>query len=166
METVILCALLLFFSLIGFVVPTVLAYYKLVRPLMEKVDNPLMIPPSPVNVEVDMGPFVREVQRIPAKVLQSVQGSVNANKGVLGELISVIKLRAEYDRIIPISNIVDFICIRLPTETREGTVDFVEVKSGKARRLTNEQKQLQKLLEDKKVQFVKVEVETTIEANK
>lgn len=163
METAVVVTFFLVIAAALVCVPIMIVYAKLAR----KIDKTLVFPPPPpVNVEVDMAPFIREAQRIPGKVLQSVQGSVNANKGVLGELITVLKLRAEYDRIIPVSDIVDFICIKLPNDTHPGSVDFVEVKSGKAKRLTTEQKQLQKLLLDKKVQFVKVEVETTIEANK
>jgi len=154
----------LFSTAVLFMLAGIFAHRAIVKPILYR--DPVIVHPQPVNVEVDMAPFVREVQRIPSKVLQSVQGSVNANKGVLGELVSVLKLRAEYDRIIPIGNIADFICIKLPTESREGTIDFVEVKSGGRKRLTAEQKALQKLVEEKKVQFVKVEVETTIASNK
>ena len=106
---------------------------------------------TPVNLASEA--LERHIKDIPNKVLQSIQGSSNVHKGALGELIGYIELRASYDRIIPIGNIVDFICIKFPSSETEGAVDFIEVKSGKAR-LDKDQKKLQQLIKDKRLNFV------------
>lgn len=116
--------------------------------------------PPPPQVNVNMKPVEDAVREIPNRVLKSIQSSVNARKGVLGELIGYIELEAQYDRIIPLGNIVDFVCIRLPSSTKEGCIDFVDIKTGKFARLSKEQKALQQLITDKKINFVKLTVNT------
>jgi len=113
-------------------------------------------PPS-----VDLNPLQKTMEAMPNKLLQSIQGSVNVHKGVLGELIGYVQLRAQYDRIIPLGNIVDFICIKFPKDDQEGCVDFVDVKTGNKKRLSTDQRALQKLIDDKKINFIKMKVETS-----
>ena len=132
---------------------------------------------APPQVTVNLQPLEEAIKGIPTKVLQSIQSSANTKKGALGELIGYIELEAEYDRIIPLGNIVDFMCIKFPDSSRRGMnangemdvgrVDFVDIKTGKSSRLSKDQRELQKLIQDKKVNFVKVKVDTqTSESNK
>lgn len=115
----------------------------------------LNVHPTPVNINLEA--LERSIKDLPNKVLQSIQGSANVHKGALGELIGYIQLRAAYDRIIPIGNIVDFICIKFPEGENEGFIDFVEVKAGNAR-LDKDQKKLQKLIKDKQIKFVTMRI--------
>lgn len=114
---------------------------------------------------IDLRPLEKKItelqEQLPSKILQSITSSTNTYKGTLGELIGYIKLHATYDRMIPIGNIVDFICVVLPTATEPGRIDFVDIKTGKSARLNPDQKALQKLIEDKKINFIKLKVETT-----
>ena len=126
-------------------------YESLIKKIPDDVYNP---PP----VYVDMEGLERRIKDIPNKVLQSIQGSVNTNKGALGELIGYIQLRAQYDRLIPIGNIVDFICIKFDTDDEEGKIDFVDIKTGGSARLSKDQRALQKLIEEKKINLVKLTV--------
>jgi predicted Holliday junction resolvase-like endonuclease len=116
------------------------------------------IPPS--QVHVDLEPLRQKLEAMPTKVLQSIQGSVNNKKGALGELIGMIELKVEYDRVIPLGSIVDFVCIKFPTGDSEGTVDFVDVKTGGKKRLSAAQRDLQKLIDAKQINFIKLKVET------
>lgn len=113
---------------------------------------------TPPPIYVDTEGLERKIKDVPNKVLQSIQGSINTHKGAVGELIGYIELRGRYDRIIPLGNIVDFICIRFPTDKEEGTVDFVDVKTGGSSRLNKDQKSLQCLIDEKKIGFIKLKV--------
>jgi len=117
-------------------------------------------PAPPPQVNVNMKPVEDAVKAIPNKVLKSIQSSVNTKKGALGELIGYIELEAQYDRVIPLGNITDFLCIKLPSDTEEGHIDFVDIKTGKYARLSKEQKALQQLIIDKKINFVKLSIST------
>lgn len=137
------------------------------KKIEEKLSHPLIeIPPQPPpQVNVNMRPMEDAINALPNKVLQSIQSSVNTRKGALGELIGYIELEATYDRIIPLGNIVDFMCIKFPSEENEGCVDFVDIKTGKSSRLSKEQRLLQQLIKDKKINFVKLKVNTTTSEN-
>ena len=100
------------------------------------------------------------ISEIPDKVLKSIVSSTNAKKGALGELIGYIELKASYDRIIPLGNIVDFVGIKFSSEDEPGSIDFIDIKTGKSARLSKDQRNLQKLIEDKYISFVKVKVES------
>lgn len=128
--------------------------------------EPVVIPPQPTpQVNVNMRPMEDAINALPNKVLQSIQSSVNTRKGALGELIGYIELEATYDRIVPLGNIVDFMCIKFPSEENEGCVDFVDIKTGKSSRLSKEQRLLQQLIKDKKINFVKLKVNTQTSEN-
>ena len=125
--------------------------------------------PAP-QVVVNLQPLEDAIRGIPTKVLQSIQSSTNTKKGALGELIGYIQLEAEYDRIIPLGNIVDFMCIKFPKQLSDGVidlgqVDFVDIKTGKSSRLSKDQRELQTLIKDKRVNFVKVKVDTQTSAS-
>jgi hypothetical protein len=129
----------------------------------------------PQITTINMQPLEEAIRSLPNKVLQSIQSSANTKKGALGELVGYTRLQAEYDRIIPLGNIVDFMCIKFPSDSRKGKdpegviemgrVDFVDIKTGKSSRLSKDQRELQKLIKDKRVNFVKMKVETQTSEN-
>ena len=100
------------------------------------------------------------ITEVPEKVLKSVTSSANVKKGALGELVGYVEMKASYDRIIPLGNIVDFIGIKFGCLEEEGHIDFIDVKTGKSARLSKDQKALQQLILDKRINFVKVKVES------
>ena len=100
------------------------------------------------------------ISEIPDKVLKSINSSTNVKKGALGELIGYLELKAKYDRIIPLGNIVDFVGIKFKSADEEGYVDFIDVKTGKSARLSKDQKALQDLIINKNINFIKVKVES------
>lgn len=111
----------------------------------------------PTSLHIDLDPVHKAIDAIPNKVLQSIVSKNNNHKGDLGELVSFMKLGAMYDRVIPLNNVVDFLAIKLPTETTEGYIHFIDSKTGKAS-LSKEQKAVKKLIEEKKVEFIKLRI--------
>lgn len=101
-----------------------------------------------------------KLEGIPNKVLESINGSISNHKGKLAELIAYINLKAGYDKVIPLGNIVDFLGIRFATESDPGTFDFIDIKNGKSARLSHDQKQLQKLIQGQRIQFLKIQITT------
>lgn len=152
-----------------FVFRIILSMRSNLKALREESSKVVERPPAPV-VHVDLSSLKQAIEGLPSKVLHSIQSSTNTKKGALGELIGYIELEAQYDRIIPLGNIVDFMCIKFPDASkqgmssngimREGRVDFVDIKTGKSSRLSKEQRMLQQLIKDKKVNFVKLTVNT------
>ncbi len=115
-------------------------------------------------ITVDLDPLQHAIAALPNKVLHSIQSSTNTKKGALGELIGYIGLKAQYDRIIPLGNIIDFMCIKLPSTNadgviEEGRVDFVDVKTGRSSRLSKDQRMLQQLIKNKNINFVKMMID-------
>lgn len=99
------------------------------------------------------------LNRLPGRVLDSITNSTNSSKGKLGELIAYLSIRAAYDRIIPVGDIVDFIGVRLPKAGQVGEVVFIEVKSGDSARLRKDQVLFKKLIQGKQVSFVELRIE-------
>ena len=110
--------------------------------------------------QADLTPLIQAVESLPNKVLQTIIGSSNNQKGALGELIGYINLRASYDSIIPLSDIVDFVGIKLPSDKEDGHIDFIEVKTGTRSRLSDDQVGLKKIIKDKHINFIKLKVDT------
>ena len=75
--------------------------------------------------QADLTPLIQAVESLPNKVLQTIIGSSNNQKGALGELIGYINLRASYDSIIPLSDIVDFVGIKLPSDKKNCHINFI-----------------------------------------
>ncbi len=155
--------------LIGFAIMCVAVGWVVIKTIQDRntkkysyLDKPVVAAAQPV-VNVDLDAVHRALDAIPNKVLQAVISSSNNLKGNLGELIGYLKLHAAYDRIIPLGNIVDFICIKLPKDGKEGYIDFVDIKTGGSAKLSKDQAQLKKLIEEKKINFVKLKVETNTE---
>lgn len=109
--------------------------------------------------ERDTERLIEVLGRVPSKVLESVTSSANVNKGKLGELIAYLGIRASYDRIIPLADIVDFLAVRLPKNGEEGEITFIEVKSGDSARLRKDQVAFKKLVKSKRVSFIELRIE-------
>ncbi len=111
-------------------------------------------------INYNMRELEKIVSQVPEKVLKSITSSSNVKKGALGELIGYVEIKATYDRIIPLGNIVDFIGIKFDKENEQGYIDFIDVKTGKSARLSKDQKALQQLVTEKRINFIKVKVES------
>jgi len=122
---------------------------------LQRPDVPETIPPP---IYIDTEGLERRIKDVPSKVLQSIQGSINTHKGALGELIAYLELRGKYDRIIPLGNIVDFICIRLPKDDDPGCVDFVDIKTGNSSRLNKDQRLLKDLIDNHRISFTEYRI--------
>ena len=97
------------------------------------------------------------MKSLPSKVLATLKGATNSLQGDLGEHIQLLKLKADYDILIPLGSIIDYIGIKFPNETVEGSVDFIEVKTNNSR-LSSSQKKLQDLVNRRKIGFKQVTV--------
>jgi len=127
--------------------------------LREKVRDEISAQTTGV-VKHNLDHLEKIISEVPEKVLKSVTSSANVKKGALGELVGYVEMKASYDRIIPLGNIVDFVAIKFDTPKEKGHIDFVDVKTGKSARLSKDQKALQQLVLDKRINFVKVKVES------
>lgn len=87
------------------------------------------------------------------RVLQTIQGSINPQKGKMAELLTYAELRYDYDRIIPLGWPIDFIGVK----NNEG-IDFIEVKSGNLSVLTDEEKHIKNLIQTGRVNFRLIKV--------
>jgi predicted Holliday junction resolvase-like endonuclease len=99
---------------------------------------------------------VREIQEIlkdlPRDVMQSITGSLSKRTGKLNELLATLEM-TKYDRLFYLESPIDFVGIKYD----EG-VDFIEVKSGKAR-YSEDEKKLRELIETGRVYYVPLKVE-------
>lgn len=102
----------------------------------------------------------QELSALPEDILRVLTGSANTHKGKLGELVGYISLKAEYDKIIPLGSIVDFMCIKFRTDTEEGSVDFIDIKTGDSARLNKDQRALKNLITEKKIRFRTIKIDT------
>jgi len=89
----------------------------------------------------------QEIQALPAKVLASIQGSINPQKGKVAELLTYAELRHDYDTIIPLGQPFDFLGIKF-----DDKIDFIEVKS-EGSRLSENEKAISHLICQGKVHF-------------
>ena len=93
------------------------------------------------DIPTDIIDLYKGVQDLPSKVLAVLQGSINPQKGRMAELLTYAELRYDYDRIIPLGQPIDFIGIK-----NNERIDFIEVKSGTAYLLTDEEKHIKNLI--------------------
>lgn len=100
------------------------------------------------NIPQDFIDLYRQVDNLPLKVLQTIQGSINPQKGKVAELLTYAELRYDYDRIIPLGWPIDFIGIK-----NNDRIDFIEVKSGTSAVLTEEEKHIKNLITQGKINF-------------
>ena len=99
---------------------------------------------------------VKEIQEtlegLPHDLLESITRSLGKRTGKLNELLATFEL-THYDRLFYLGEPVDFVGIKYD----EG-VDFIEVKTGKAR-LTEDETKLKDLIELKMVNYVPLSVQ-------
>lgn len=100
------------------------------------------------DIPTDMIDLYKGVQDLPSKVLQTIQGSINPQKGKMAELLTYAELRYDYDRIIPLGWPIDFVGVK-----NNERIDFIEVKSGKLAVLTEEEKHIKNLILNGRVNF-------------
>jgi hypothetical protein len=105
------------------------------------------------EVPQDFIDLYRQVDNLPTRVLQTIQGSINPQKGKMAELLTYAELRYDYDRIIPLGWPIDFIGIK-----NNQQIDFIEVKSGNAALLTDEEKHIKNLIANGRVHFRLIKV--------
>ena len=103
---------------------------------------------KPTDIPTDLIDLYKGLQELPAKVLQTIQGSINPQKGKMAELLTYAELRYDYDRIIPLGWPIDFIGIK-----NNERIDFIEVKSGIVHILTDEEKHIKNLISAGRVHF-------------
>lgn len=104
--------------------------------------------PKPQEIPADFISLYKTVADLPARVLQTIQGSINPQKGKVAELLTYAELRYDYDRIIPLGQPIDFIGIK-----NNERIDFIEVKSGNFATLTEEEKHIKNLVVTGRVHF-------------
>lgn len=103
---------------------------------------------KPQDFPQDIIDLYRKVDGLPVRILQTIQGSINPQKGKMAELLTYAELRLDYDRIIPLGQPVDFVGIK-----NNERIDFIEVKSGESFILTDEEKHIRKLVTEGRVNF-------------
>ena len=105
------------------------------------------------DIPQDLIDLYKGLQELPMRVLQTVQGSINPQKGKMAELLTYAELRYDYDRIIPLGWPIDFVGIKNGIR-----IDFIEVKSGTNSFLTDEEKHIKNLIVAGKVNFRLIKV--------
>jgi hypothetical protein len=100
------------------------------------------------DIPQDVIDLYRQVDGLPTRVLQTIQGSINPQKGKMAELLTYAELRYDYDRIIPLGWPIDFVGVK-----NNERIDFIEVKSGNAAVLTEEEKHIKNLIQQGRVNF-------------
>ena len=108
---------------------------------------------KPQDIPADLIDLYKGLQELPARVLQTIQGSINPQKGKMAELLTYAELRLDYDRIIPLGWPIDFIGIK-----NGERIDFIEVKSGISYLLTEEEKHIKNLIATGRVNFRLIKV--------
>lgn len=163
MNVLIAIALFILVLLAGFGLFWISKLTKQIRELQDRPLPKIELPDLKVDATVDTTQIRRDLEEmkkaIPEYVLQSLTGTANTQKGKLGELIGYLSLKAEYDRVIPLGTIVDFLGIKFPDETTEGYIDLIDVKTGKSARLSPDQKMLKQLATEKKIRFKTIKID-------
>jgi hypothetical protein len=131
-------------TLVGFVILGLAIAYLIGRLQSRKPQS---------DIPQDFIDLYKQVDNLPLRVLQTIQGSINPQKGKMAELLTYAELRYDYDRIIPLGWPIDFIGIK-----NNVRIDFIEVKSGSTHILTDEEKHIKNLIADGKVQFRLIKV--------
>lgn len=103
---------------------------------------------KPSDIPTDLIDLYKGLQELPNRVLQTIQGSINPQKGKMAELLTYAQLRYDYDRVIPLGWPIDFIGIK-----NNERIDFVEVKSGNFSNLSEEEKHIKDLIIRGKINF-------------
>lgn len=109
--------------------------------------------PKSQEIPTDFISLYKQVADLPVRVLQTIQGSINPQKGKIAELLTYAELRYDYDRIVPLGWPIDFIGIK-----NNDRIDFIEVKSGNFATLTDEEKHIKNLIATGRVHFRLIKV--------
>lgn len=109
--------------------------------------------PPQTEIPQDLIALYQQVNNLPTRILQTIQGSINPQKGRMAELLTYAELRYDYDRIIPLGQPIDFIGIK-----NGERIDFIEVKSGTSHVLTDEEKHIKNLVAAGRVNFRLIKV--------
>jgi len=137
------------FVLLVVVLVLVLRPRKVAVPAIEELENKL-------RFALASAASVKEIQDtledLPRDVLESITRSLGKRTGKLNELLATFEL-TQYDRLFYLGEPIDFVGIKYD----EG-IDFIEVKTGKAR-LTEDEKKLKDLIECKMVNYVPLSVQ-------
>ena len=80
------------------------------------------------------------IDEIPTKVLNAVRGANNKLVGEFGEFAAHLLIRQEYDKVIYLGDVCDFVGFKYPTATTPGRIEFIEIKTGNAKLSTNQKK--------------------------
>ncbi len=140
------------YLIIGIAILVVVVAYLLGRRQPKQEIQTVELPPNILAL-------YQEMQALPSRVLSTIQGSINPQKGKVAELLTYAELRYDYDKIIPLGSPVDFIGIK-----RGQKIDFIEVKSGGAV-LSEDEKEVRKLIASGRVNFRLIKVtEATAES--
>ncbi len=100
------------------------------------------------DIPTDVVDLYKGLHDLPSRVLQTIQGSINPQKGKMAELLTYAELRYSYDRIIPLGFPIDFIGIK-----NGERIDFIEVKSSSSSPLTAEEKHIKNLITEGRINF-------------
>lgn len=156
----------LLFLLCGSIGSIAATYFLMTRNKKEDIAKPVTVPAPIINLDgvsseirSSRKELVKEIESVPEEVLKAITGLNNTHKGKLGELIGYIQLKAEYDKIIPLGTIVDFVGIKFPKDNQSGEIVFIDIKTGKNAKLNADQRSLKKTIENGKVSFVKINID-------
>ena len=137
------------FVLLVVMLVLVLRPRKIEVPAIEELENKL-------RFALASAASVKEIQDmledLPHDVLESITRSLGQRTGKLNELLATFEL-TKYDRLFHLGEPIDFVGVKYD----EG-VDFIEVKTGKAR-LTEDEKKLKELIDAKMVNYVHLSVQ-------
>lgn len=156
-------AIILLIGLIILVITNGVLHHKAIskRPVVEvPVDERALSQRVTLNNKIIA--LEKKVDKVPSKVLESITSSANNYKGNLGELIGYMQLTAKYDKLVAWGNVTDFIGIKWATTGDPGTIDFIDIKNGPHAKLTRDQSRLKKIIDEGKIKFIKVRIDTEV----
>ena len=134
------------------------------RPIVVSGPEPQQITIPDYSVTLDnLGRRMSTLEsELPGRVLRTIQGNTATMKGELAEHISYLKLHSVYDRLIPLGSVVDFIGVVFDTdkESEDGHIDFIDIKTGKHSRLSQEQMRVRRIVQEGRTRFLKIKVTT------
>jgi len=90
--------------------------------------------------------FTEALEHTNTHLKRSFTAIISSRQGKLGEMEALFALKERYIRLIPLGQPIDFIGVG------NDTIDFIEIKTGRAR-LTNAEKKIKDLIEKGKVRF-------------
>ena len=137
------------FILLAVILVLVLRPRKVQVPAIEELEAKLRF----ALASADSGKEIQNIlEYLPHDVLESITRSQGTRSGKLNELLATLEL-TKYDRLFYLGDPVDFVGVKYD----EG-VDFIEVKTGRAR-LTEDEIKLKDLIECKMVNYVHLSVQ-------